>query len=82
MKPGTDFEVPPGVGVPFFVVVAYRSVADTGASVSTTTKFSSPYVGKSGAVFVTPAVPLDTLGVGWVGTVELYRRECLLGLRQ
>ena len=59
--PGADFELPPSAGVPFFTV-ASGSVADVTASVSTKTKFNSPDVGKSGAVFVTATVPPGTLG--------------------
>lgn len=60
LKPSTNFEVPPSVGVPFFVV-APGGITDTSASVSTTTKFNTPDVGKSGAVFVTAAVPSGSL---------------------
>ena len=59
--PGIDFELPPSAGVSFFTV-ASGSVADVTASVSTATKFNVPDVGKSGAVFVTAAVPPGTLG--------------------
>ena len=47
-----NFEPPPGVGVPFFVA-ASGGITDTSATVETTTKFSAPDVGKSGAVYVT-----------------------------
>ena len=57
----TDFEVPPRVGVPFFVV-ATGGIAETSASVNTTTKFNASDIGKSGAVFVTATVPEGTLG--------------------
>ena len=55
----TDFEVPPSAGVPFFAVAA-GSVAGAAASVSTTTRFNSLDAGKSGAVFITAAVPEGT----------------------
>ena len=61
LYPGTSFEVPPNIGVPFFVD-AVGSLAASNASVSTKTKFNAPDVGKSGAVFVTAAVPPGTLG--------------------
>jgi alpha-tubulin suppressor-like RCC1 family protein len=60
LNPGTSFELPPSVGVPFFVV-ASGSVANVSASVNTTTKFNTSDVGKSGAVFVTAAVPPGSL---------------------
>jgi alpha-tubulin suppressor-like RCC1 family protein len=58
--PDTSFELPPSVGVPFFVVTS-GSVADVKASVSTSTKFNAVDVGKNGAVFVTARVPLGSL---------------------
>jgi alpha-tubulin suppressor-like RCC1 family protein len=58
--PGTVFEVPPSVGVPFFVV-ASGGITDTSASVNTTTKFNAADIGKSGAVFVTGIVPSGSL---------------------
>ena len=58
--PGTDFELPPSVGVPFFAV-ASGVVADIKATVSATTKFNAPDVGKTGAVFVTATVPPGSL---------------------
>jgi hypothetical protein len=60
LKPGTDFEVPPSVAVPFFVV-ATGNISDSSASVATTTKFNAPDIGKSGSVYVTAAVPPGSL---------------------
>jgi len=70
--PDTNFALPPGVGVPFFVVTS-GSVADLKASVSTNTKFNAADVGKDGAVFVTASVPAGSLvpsssGVNAAGT--------------
>ena len=58
--PGIDFELPPSVGVPFFVV-ASGGITQASASVRTTTKFNAPDIGKSGVVFVTAVVPPGTL---------------------
>jgi hypothetical protein len=58
--PGTVFETPPGVGVPFFVV-ASGGITSTTATVGTTTKFNASDVGTSGSVFVTAAVPPGSL---------------------
>jgi hypothetical protein len=60
LLPGTNFELPPSVGVPFFLVAA-GGITDSSAAVSTTTKFNTPDVGKSGSVFVTAAVPPGSL---------------------
>ena len=56
----TNFEVPPSVGVPFFVVAA-GGISDRSASVSTTTRFNASDVGKAGAVYVTATVPPGSL---------------------
>ena len=53
--------VPPDKIPPFFVV-ASGEIKTVGATVSTTTKFNAPDIGKSGAVFVTAMVPEGTLG--------------------
>ena len=60
LNPGTVFQVPPALGVPFFVDSS-GDITDTSASVSTTTKFNAADVGKSGAVFVTAMVPSGSL---------------------
>jgi alpha-tubulin suppressor-like RCC1 family protein len=52
--------IPPDKIPPFFVV-ASGSISNTGALVSTTTKFNADDVGKSGAVFVTAMVPSGSL---------------------
>ena len=58
--PGTEFEVPPSVGVPFFVV-ASGNVSSGKATVRTAAKFNGADVGKSGKVFVTARVPPGSL---------------------
>ena len=58
--PGTEFELPPSAGVPFFVV-ASGNVASAKATVRTAARFNSPDVGKSGKVFVTAQVPPGSL---------------------
>ena len=58
--PGANFQVPPGVDVPFFVATT-GGITATSATVSTTTKFNAPDVNKSGAVFVTAMVPPGSL---------------------
>ena len=60
LKPGTNFELPPSVGVPFFVA-ASGGISTGSASVSTKSKFNAPDVGKSGSVYVTAAVPPGSL---------------------
>ena len=65
-----SFEPPPGVGVPFFVV-ASGAITGTSASVSTTTKFNAPDVGKSGVTFVTAIVPTGTLVAAASGATAL-----------
>jgi len=60
LHPGTDFEIPPGVGVPFFAA-ASGGITDTRATVNTSAKFNASDAGKSGAVFVTAAVPPGSL---------------------
>jgi alpha-tubulin suppressor-like RCC1 family protein len=58
--PGADFQVPPSVGVPFFVA-ASGGITATSATVSTITKFNASDIGNLGAVFVTAAVPPGSL---------------------
>jgi hypothetical protein len=60
LLPGTNFELPPSVGVPFFLV-ASGNVASGKATVRTAAKFNGADVGKSGKVFVTAAVPPGSL---------------------
>ncbi len=60
LVPDVNFEVPPSVGVPFFVVAA-GDVSSTNASVSTTTKFNAGDLGKNGEVYVTATVPAGSL---------------------
>lgn len=60
LKPGTVFEVPPALRVPFFVVSS-GGITDTSASVNTTAKFNAADLDKPGAVFVTATVPPGTL---------------------
>ena len=60
LLPGTNFELPPSVGVPFFVV-ASGGVSSSSATVHTRAKFNGGDVGKSGKVFVTAAVPPGSL---------------------
>jgi alpha-tubulin suppressor-like RCC1 family protein len=60
LNPGTAFELPPSVGVPFFVVSS-GGISDHSATVSTKTKFNTVDVGTTGAVFVTAVVPPGTL---------------------
>jgi alpha-tubulin suppressor-like RCC1 family protein len=60
LVPGVAFDVPPALGVPFFVVSSGK-ITDTSALVTTTTKFNAADIGKSGAVYVTAMVPSGSL---------------------
>ena len=60
LNPSTAFELPPSVGVPFFVV-STGGISDRSATVSTRTKFNSADVNTTGSVFVTAVVPPGTL---------------------
>ena len=60
LLPGTNFELPPSVGVPFFLVAA-GGITDSSATVYTRAKFNGGDVGKTGKVFVTAAVPPGSL---------------------
>ncbi len=51
----------PADKVPSFFVVASGDITSARASVSTTSKFNAPDLGKSGAVFVTAIAPTGTL---------------------
>jgi alpha-tubulin suppressor-like RCC1 family protein len=63
LKPGTTLSVPPELKVPFFVAAA-GGISGTSFAVSTTTKFNAADTGKTGAVFVTAAVPAGGLLTG------------------
>jgi len=58
--PGTVFDVPPALGVPFFVV-SKGKITGTSALVSTTTKFKDTDLNKQGSVFITAMVPSGSL---------------------
>jgi alpha-tubulin suppressor-like RCC1 family protein len=53
--------IEPGQQVPFFLV-ASGNIANTSASVATTTKFNPADQGKTGSVFITATVPTGALG--------------------
>jgi len=72
LTPDLAFEVPPALGVPFFVV-AKGGITDNSASVSTTTKFKAADLGTSGAVYVTAMVPPGSLVPATSGMSALGR---------
>jgi len=60
LYPGTTLNVPSELRVPF-LLKADGDVSNSAAYLSTTTKFNSTDVGKSGAVYVTARVPAGSL---------------------
>ena len=66
LLPGVPKHIPPGKIPPFFVQ-ASGGIADTSASVSTTTKFNPADKGKPGSVYVTAMVPSGSLGATTIG---------------
>jgi alpha-tubulin suppressor-like RCC1 family protein len=69
---GTIVGIPAELRVPFFTI-ASGGIADTSATVSTTTKFNPADQGKGGSVFVTAMVPMGSLGAATIGNSPANR---------